>query len=496
MQNKNVLTNILVVVIVLVLGVLIGLFISNKDSAKNRNIENNQIVTDGKIQNSISTNIVEKKSLPETVSNDNLSKTCVEQTDGNGIPVITSIFPSSGPVGTPIEVKGCNLNGFEGDLILQIKNADGVTAVIYGQGQSIPIETKRILTKIPAQSCKKDMSYIGAPCEEADIVNLLPGTYKIYTIPWGKKSNEVTFTITESKDLSAGSGYKRYADTSFDYAFYYPDNWIISNISDGISISNIGPQKNNPDSDTITIKKVVGGKVVVNDAKFGNTTLYFDKNTQTWMQNMTDLSCDCYKLKPAVSTNTLSGLPYFTSTGRWLTRIIALSDSKFLVANITGSGDTRPLDPLVANITNVKSTISPESILISERAVGAAPLAITDGSTEIGIIQEAYISNGKKYINIDYIQWLSRDQCLGKGLEAPDGYCLVNDNPLVRTFEVSNSAKISLSPNIDNNYKGNVISFDILKKNIESSPDYEFINLYNIKISNNIVTEITEPYRP
>ena len=148
MQNKNVITNILVVIVVLIVGVLIGLFVSNKDSVKNKNLENNQIVVDDKIQNSTPTNKVEQDSLPKIVISDDLHKTCVDQTGDYPVPVITSISPNSGPVGTPIEVRGCNLNGFEGDLVLQIKNVDGVTAVIYGQGQSSPIETKKIIAKI------------------------------------------------------------------------------------------------------------------------------------------------------------------------------------------------------------------------------------------------------------------------------------------------------------------------------------------------------------
>ncbi len=111
------------------------------------------------------------------------------------LPVITSISQSSGPIGTIITLIGTNLAGFEGDLNAIIENEKGETAFLPGIG-SVPVNDKIIKIKIESQLCKKDNSYSGKPCES--YLNIIPGTYNIYTAPWGKISNKVKFTVTNS----------------------------------------------------------------------------------------------------------------------------------------------------------------------------------------------------------------------------------------------------------------------------------------------------------
>lgn len=120
-----------------------------------------------------------------------LPAACTDQTDAT--PVITSLSSYSGPVGTMLEIKGCNFSGFEGDKNAWIENGQGKAGILYGGEES----TNNLL-KITLNSplCQNDNSYSGLPC--GTLLNLTPGTYKIYTTPWGKKSNEVIFTITES----------------------------------------------------------------------------------------------------------------------------------------------------------------------------------------------------------------------------------------------------------------------------------------------------------
>ena len=117
-----------------------------------------------------------------------LPTSCVDIQEG--APVITSFSKFSGSIGDTIEIHGCNFSGFEGDKIAVIKNSQDVSAPIAGGSGS----TSKLL-KITLRSplCMQDISYSGLPCPS--YLTLASGVYKIYTAPWGKKSNEVSFTI-------------------------------------------------------------------------------------------------------------------------------------------------------------------------------------------------------------------------------------------------------------------------------------------------------------
>lgn len=114
--------------------------------------------------------------------------TCVDQPEA--APVITSLSSNSVSVGTKLVISGCNFAGFESDLNVWIENSQGVKGILYSEPGSTAKSMNIILKP---QACKTDESYRGLPC--ASYLNLVPGTYKIYTIPWGKKSNEVVFTV-------------------------------------------------------------------------------------------------------------------------------------------------------------------------------------------------------------------------------------------------------------------------------------------------------------
>ena len=136
-------------------------------------------------------------------------------TDGTSsatTPFIASITPSSGPIGTTIELKGTNLAGFEGDLNAWIVNSKGETAFLPGIG-SVPRADQTIRVKIDGQLCKQDNSNKGGPC--TSFITITPGVYSIYTQPWGNKSNSVRFTVTTSNSSlnSAANSNSNNADT-------------------------------------------------------------------------------------------------------------------------------------------------------------------------------------------------------------------------------------------------------------------------------------------
>jgi len=119
---------------------------------------------------------------------------CPENTEENKKPVINSITPTSGKVGTIVEISGDNLAGFEGDLDAWITNDKGEKAFLAGIG-SVPREDGIIKVEIDSKLCTVVTTYSGLECPS--YMTIIPGVYSIYTAPWGKESNKVEFTVTK-----------------------------------------------------------------------------------------------------------------------------------------------------------------------------------------------------------------------------------------------------------------------------------------------------------
>ena len=103
-------------------------------------------------------------------------------------PVITSLSSNSGLVGAKLEIKGCNFSSYEGDVVGGwIINSQGI-GFLRGETGS----TNNLL-KVTLKSplCQNNTS--GLPCDAS--FTLTPGTYKIYVIFLGNKSNEVDFIV-------------------------------------------------------------------------------------------------------------------------------------------------------------------------------------------------------------------------------------------------------------------------------------------------------------
>jgi hypothetical protein len=137
----------------------------------------------------------QQKDKPVEVAN---VATSTDMTGDPAAPYIESIIPSAGPIGTVVEIGGRNLSGFEGDLDVYFERSDGKRVLLldsFGSYQKSAGNLIKVIVKEPCQ--QGDTVYgaysgIPAPC---DYVKLTPGVYKVYTMPWGKKSNVVTFTI-------------------------------------------------------------------------------------------------------------------------------------------------------------------------------------------------------------------------------------------------------------------------------------------------------------
>jgi hypothetical protein len=109
-------------------------------------------------------------------------------------PIIYSIVPSHGFVGTTITIQGLNLAGFEGDKNIWIKDINsGAKGLIHGDSSSTD---NHITFKLADRYCASDVSYSGLECPS--YLNIKTTDYILYVEPWGVKSNEVKFSLDRS----------------------------------------------------------------------------------------------------------------------------------------------------------------------------------------------------------------------------------------------------------------------------------------------------------
>jgi hypothetical protein len=131
---------------------------------------------------------------------------------------------------------------------------------------------------------------------------------------------------------------------------------------------------------------------------------------------------------------------------------------------------------------------------------------------QIGYIKKVYAKSGKNYLDVDYIQWLTgsaAEKAMREDNQCPKaGECIVlndyyirNQNPLVRTFEISPDVKVVMQTygaeqtGIVNNSQE--ISLDQLKGIFSSGAESHLKDVpYIVEISNQQIVKITEQYIP
>lgn len=159
------------------------------------------------------------------------------------LPRIESIVPSEAIVGKRIVVTGENLAGFEGDVSYVLEKINGDKIRIMASSTNTGTENFFFL-KNPCQKGEiVHGQYSGIP-EECDYVELTPGNYKIYTDPWGVKSNEIQFeilkpTISDTSKIDEIESYENmpvgYSDPRYsNIVGYDKDVGIIMNIPSGV----------------------------------------------------------------------------------------------------------------------------------------------------------------------------------------------------------------------------------------------------------------------
>jgi hypothetical protein len=109
-----------------------------------------------------------------------------------------------------------------------------------------------------------------------------------------------------------------------------------------------------------------------------------------------------------------------------------------------------------------------------------------------GYIKSAYTKNGKNYIDIDYVEFV---------VGGPNGVGVVNNNPKIRTFEISNDTKLLINSFcIDKNKctgeEKQILTFDQFSNIINKTDTYLRYNPWDIVVKDNLITSITEHFMP
>lgn len=131
----------------------------------------------------------------------------------------------------------------------------------------------------------------------------------------------------------------------------------------------------------------------------------------------------------------------------------------------------------------------------------------------MGYIRTVYEKDGKRYIDIDYVQWLTGGEAIKAIIEdgkcpvtiypdpsycIPNGFYVRNQNPKIRTFEISKDAEISRATAFHYSSSGiRVINYDEFE-NLFTTSDSVFKSVipFHIEVVNGVVVKITEQYIP
>ena len=118
--------------------------------------------------------------------------------DTNPAPVLNSINPSTGTIGTEFTLSGQNLNGFEGTTHVTLVSSNGQKGVIEVNSYA-PQGVNTLKFILPSRICTVAMGESGNPCPSYFAVT--PGSYKIYAQPWSKPSNQLNLTIVTEQGI-------------------------------------------------------------------------------------------------------------------------------------------------------------------------------------------------------------------------------------------------------------------------------------------------------
>jgi len=140
-------------------------------------------------------------------------------------------------------------------------------------------------------------------------------------------------------------------------------------------------------------------------------------------------------------------------------------------------------------------------------------LAKPTSERQIGYITKVYDKNGKRFLDIDYIQWLTGKEATKamlndgacKGWEdtcgPTNGYYIRNQNTKIRALEISPNVLVAvdtLSHRPDGNFNfGEAISYETFKNLFAENSNSDLKSApYWINITNGIVDKVSQQYQP
>lgn len=140
-------------------------------------------------------------------------------------PVIDSISPTSGPLGTEIKVFGKNMVDARGDQNVAIVNDKGEIAY-FGFGDA-SFERTYLRVKVDSRICKKRGTDATLPC--SSWMTVIPGKYYIFidhnNFQGHFESNKIMFTILRGTTAVDTADWKTYRNDKYGFEFKYPATW-------------------------------------------------------------------------------------------------------------------------------------------------------------------------------------------------------------------------------------------------------------------------------
>lgn len=144
---------------------------------------------------------------------------------------------------------------------------------------------------------------------------------------------------------------------------------------------------------------------------------------------------------------------------------------------------------------------------------GEAGMLPANSERQMGYVKKVYVKDGKNYLEIDYIQWLTGDaaeKAMREDGECPkSGECIVlndyyirNVNPLIRAFEISPDVEIFMQTYGAGEPGGDIswnqqISFNQFRSIFDANRKPHLKNVpYIVEIQNQRIIKVTEQYIP
>ena len=238
------------------------------------------------------------------------------------------------------------------------------------------------------------------------------------------------------------------------------------------------------------LTKFIGGKSIGNK-KFSDYKIFgYNKPNEIYLEIYAFAFCQNYNMIDGKLNNGVSktGIIKITLGNRF---------NKHLTSGIIWQeGDISKYDEILQRINpyqidNVDSTKIFSNL--KENAINQAKeyFIVNELFKDLGFIKKIYKNNDKIYLDIDFVQWLTGDEAKNAAKEdgyigcCPNNYYVRNQNPQIRTYEVSENVKISSPYPRKEQSIANLIAVGEMN---------EF--LCEISMEKNIVIKISEWYRP